>query len=190
MTDKVREASRPSPDALLRDAAREGKGRLKIFLGAAPGVGKTYEMLQVAAERLRDGHRRRRSAWSRRTAAPRPRRWSRGSRSCRAARSTIAAALLREMDLDAVLARSPALALVDELAHTQVPGMPPSQALAGRRRADRRRHRRLHHAQRPACREPHRRGGELHQACACARPCPTACSNMPRSRWSISRPTS
>ncbi|MEA3003438.1 MAG: two-component system, OmpR family, sensor histidine kinase KdpD, partial [Sphingomonadales bacterium] len=39
----TREAQRPSPDALLREAAREGRGRLKVFLGAAPGVGKTYE---------------------------------------------------------------------------------------------------------------------------------------------------
>ena len=36
---------RPSPDALLEEALRETRGRLKIFLGAAPGVGKTYEML-------------------------------------------------------------------------------------------------------------------------------------------------
>src|ERR1700755_2489681 len=46
---------RPSPDALLRAAARERRGRLKIFLGAAPGVGKTYEMLTEGAERVRAG---------------------------------------------------------------------------------------------------------------------------------------
>src|SRR5579859_1523768 len=47
---------RPSPEALLKAAAREnGRGRLKIFLGAAPGVGKTYEMLQTAQARKRDG---------------------------------------------------------------------------------------------------------------------------------------
>jgi two-component system, OmpR family, sensor histidine kinase KdpD len=42
---------RPSPEALLAEARREGKGRgrLKIFVGAAPGVGKTYEMLETAA---------------------------------------------------------------------------------------------------------------------------------------------
>ena len=44
--------NRPSPDALLKDAARAGRGRLKIFLGAAPGVGKTYEMLTAAQARL------------------------------------------------------------------------------------------------------------------------------------------
>ena len=48
---------RASPEALLAAAAREqGKrGRLKIFLGAAPGVGKTYEMLQTAQARRREG---------------------------------------------------------------------------------------------------------------------------------------
>ena len=40
--------SRPDPDALLGAARREGRGKLKIFLGAAPGVGKTYEMLTQA----------------------------------------------------------------------------------------------------------------------------------------------
>src|SRR5436305_4767696 len=48
---------RPSPDALLETARREqsGRGRLKIFLGAAPGVGKTYEMLQSAQAKRREG---------------------------------------------------------------------------------------------------------------------------------------
>src|SRR5258707_14557580 len=47
---------RPSPEALLEAATREeGRGRLKIFLGAAPGVGKTYEMLQSANARKREG---------------------------------------------------------------------------------------------------------------------------------------
>src|ERR1700747_376185 len=48
---------RPSPDALLEAARRESEhpGRLKIFLGAAPGVGKTYEMLQSAHAKLRAG---------------------------------------------------------------------------------------------------------------------------------------
>ena len=46
---------RPSPDALLAEAQRDGRGRLKVFLGAAPGVGKTYEMLLTAQSRRRDG---------------------------------------------------------------------------------------------------------------------------------------
>src|SRR6516225_7391972 len=46
---------RPSPDALLEAAKQEGRGRLKIFLGAAPGVGKTYEMLLSAQAIRREG---------------------------------------------------------------------------------------------------------------------------------------
>ncbi|MGA7712388.1 MAG: sensor histidine kinase KdpD, partial [Rhizomicrobium sp.] len=46
---------RPSPEALLEHAKKEGRGKLKIFLGAAPGVGKTYEMLTQARQRLFEG---------------------------------------------------------------------------------------------------------------------------------------
>src|SRR5215510_9497843 len=46
---------RPSPEALLQNAKREEQGRLKIFLGAAPGVGKTFEMLQSARAKRQDG---------------------------------------------------------------------------------------------------------------------------------------
>jgi len=47
--------NRPEPEALLAEAAREGRGRLKIFLGAAPGVGKTYAMLAAAKARSKEG---------------------------------------------------------------------------------------------------------------------------------------
>ena len=46
---------RPSPEALLRQAKREERGQLKIFLGAAPGVGKTYAMLSEGAMLKREG---------------------------------------------------------------------------------------------------------------------------------------
>ena len=49
------DVTRPSPDALLKAAEREGRGKLKIFLGAAPGVGKTYEMLSAARKRRQEG---------------------------------------------------------------------------------------------------------------------------------------
>ena len=58
MADQRRESDqRPSPEALLERAKKEESraGRLKIFLGAAPGVGKTYEMLQEARARAKDG---------------------------------------------------------------------------------------------------------------------------------------
>src|ERR1700712_3674384 len=52
---QTRDDKRPSPHALLDAAKREARGRLKIFLGAAPGVGKTYEMLQSGHARLAAG---------------------------------------------------------------------------------------------------------------------------------------
>jgi two-component system sensor histidine kinase KdpD len=117
MTD----STRPSPDALLRAAKREQRGRLKIFLGAAPGVGKTFEMLREGAERLRAGtdvvvavvetHGR---AETQALVAP----FEVIARRALPYRGHE----LEEMDLDAVLARSPQLALVDEFAHTNVDG--------------------------------------------------------------------
>ena len=59
MADQRRDSDqRPSPEALLEAARREERqsGRLKIFVGAAPGVGKTYEMLQQARARKHDGY--------------------------------------------------------------------------------------------------------------------------------------
>ena len=59
MADQRRDSEyRPSPEALLEAARREERrvGKLRIFVGAAPGVGKTYEMLQQAHARLRDGY--------------------------------------------------------------------------------------------------------------------------------------
>jgi two-component system sensor histidine kinase KdpD len=112
---------RPSPEALLRQAAREGRGRLKIFLGAAPGVGKTWEMLSQGARRRETGvdvvvgvvetHGRRDTEAMVHGAEL-------------IARRTIdhMGHSLGEMDIDAILERHPALVLVDELAHTNAPG--------------------------------------------------------------------
>jgi len=112
---------RPSPDALLAVAQRESRGRLKIFLGAAPGVGKTYAMLQAAAERRREGvdivagvvetHGRRETEAQ-----------LGGLDVLPARQMEYRGKSFREMDLDAILARRPQLVLVDELAHTNVPG--------------------------------------------------------------------
>ncbi|MFV0623395.1 DUF4118 domain-containing protein [Sphingomonas sp. ac-8] len=112
---------RPDPDALLRQAAQEGRGRLKLFLGAAPGVGKTFEMLSEGAARKRDGvdvvvgvvetHGRAETEALTRGHEIIPRR-----------HIPYEGRTLHEMDLDAVLARAPRLVLVDELAHTNAPG--------------------------------------------------------------------
>jgi two-component system sensor histidine kinase KdpD len=122
MPDDLREqGARPNPDALLEHAERETRGRFKIFLGAAPGVGKTYEMLASGHARKAEGidvvigivetHGRRETEDLLVGLEIVPRRVVdyRG-------RS------LEEMDIDAILARQPRLVLVDELAHTNAPG--------------------------------------------------------------------
>ncbi|MBB4857674.1 two-component system sensor histidine kinase KdpD [Novosphingobium chloroacetimidivorans] len=112
---------RPSPEALLRAAAQEGRGRLKIFLGAAPGVGKTWEMLSDGRQRQEEGtdvvvgvvetHGRRETEALLAGHKILPRR-----------QVDHAGHSLGEMDIDALLERRPQLALVDELAHTNAPG--------------------------------------------------------------------
>jgi two-component system, OmpR family, sensor histidine kinase KdpD len=113
--------SRPSPEALLQQAQRESRGRLKIFLGAAPGVGKTYEMLATAQAKRREGadlvvgiaetHGRKETEALLEGLEIIPRR-----------RIEYKGRWIEEMDLDAILQRRPKLALVDELAHTNAPG--------------------------------------------------------------------
>ncbi len=112
---------RPSPEALLAAARREGRSGLKIFLGAAPGVGKTYEMLLSAQARRREGvdvvvgiveaHGRRETEVLLEGLEIIPRRQVEHK-----------GHLLAEMDLDAILKRRPRLVLVDELAHANAPG--------------------------------------------------------------------
>jgi len=121
VTHLTADERRPSPDALLRASAKEERSRLKIFVGAAPGVGKTYAMLEAAHERRHDGidvvvaivetHGRRETEALRRDLEVIPRR-----------RLEYRGTTLEEMDLDAVLKRRPQLVLVDELAHTNAPG--------------------------------------------------------------------
>jgi two-component system sensor histidine kinase KdpD len=114
---------RPDPDALLKEVEKEDvqKGRLKIFLGYAPGVGKTYAMLNDAHVLKKRGvdvvagivetHNRAdtEALLGHLEVIPRKMIEYRGI-------------TIREMDLDAVLARRPAVVLVDELAHTNVEG--------------------------------------------------------------------
>jgi two-component system sensor histidine kinase KdpD len=117
----VSETDRPSPEALLRAAAQEGRGRLKIFLGAAPGVGKTWEMLTEGRQRRESGvdvvvgvvetHGRRETEAL-----------VHGHEVIARREVDHVGHTLGEMDIDAILERRPALALVDELAHTNAPG--------------------------------------------------------------------
>src|SRR5499433_3721207 len=116
---------RPDPDTLLarvREAERRaGRGRLKIFFGASPGVGKTYTMLEEARAKLRNGvdvvvglvetHGRADTAALLEGLETLPRR-----------SIEYRGVTLTEFDLDAALARRPSIILVDELAHTNAPG--------------------------------------------------------------------
>jgi two-component system, OmpR family, sensor histidine kinase KdpD len=124
MADQRRDSEhRPSPEALLAAARREDSrvGKLRIFVGAAPGVGKTYEMLQQAHARKKDGydvvvgiveaHGRRDTEALLEGLEIIPRR-----------RIDYKGQWLEEMDLDAVVARRPQIVLVDELAHTNAEG--------------------------------------------------------------------
>ena len=124
MADPRRDTEhRPSPEALLEAARREERrvGKLRIFVGAAPGVGKTYEMLQQAQARKKDGYdvvvgivethgrKETEALLSGLEIIPRRNVEYKGT-------------LLTEMDLDAIIARHPQMVLVDELAHTNAEG--------------------------------------------------------------------
>jgi two-component system sensor histidine kinase KdpD len=121
----VNDGDRPNPDALLaalqNEAVRTQRGRLKVFLGMCPGVGKTFAMLEAAQRELKNGRdlvigyvetHGRKETDALAVGLPVVPRKSLEYRGI----------ALTEMDLDAVLARHPQLALVDELAHTNAPG--------------------------------------------------------------------
>jgi two-component system sensor histidine kinase KdpD len=119
------EVDRPSPDEILarlkRDEAAAARGKLKIFFGMSPGVGKTYAMLQAARQKQAEGcevvigivetHGRKETEalLEGMPIMPRTQLEYRGT-------------TLSEMDLDAILTWHPGLAVVDELAHTNAPG--------------------------------------------------------------------
>jgi two-component system sensor histidine kinase KdpD len=114
------EPRRPDPDALLA-ATRPGRGRLKVFLGMSPGVGKTYEMLRAARRRKAEGgdvligvvetHGRKETQALLRGLDVLPR-----------ATLDYKGRQLEEFDLDGALARRPQLLIVDEYAHSNAPG--------------------------------------------------------------------
>ena len=115
------EPRRPDPDALLAETVKAGRGQLKVFLGMAPGVGKTYEMLSRGARRRAEGgevlvgvvetHGRRETEALLHDLEVLPRE-----------PIEYKGRTLLEFDLDSALARRPALLLVDEYAHSNAPG--------------------------------------------------------------------
>lgn len=116
---------RPDPDALLADVrkgeAKDQRGRLKIFLGYAAGVGKTYSMLESARRAQRDG-RDVVLGYIEPHARPETAVLMSGLESLPARLIDHRGLQVREFDLDAALKRQPELLLVDELAHTNAAG--------------------------------------------------------------------
>ena len=121
MTD----ATRPDPDLLLArvqaSEARAKRGRLKVFFGAAPGVGKTYAMLEEARERRAEGVDVV-VGWVQPHGRTETESLLQGLEALPPRLVEHRGAALPELDLDAALARRPALLLVDELAHSNAPG--------------------------------------------------------------------
>lgn len=111
----------PSPDTTYNHSSRRGKH--KIFIGMAPGVGKTYKMLEEAHQIRVEGidvvigiletHNRRETAEK-----------AVGLEAIPRQNLVVNNVTLNEMNTDAIITRSPQLVLVDELAHTNVPGSP------------------------------------------------------------------
>src|SRR5437773_684854 len=113
--------NRPSPESLLAKLNKGEQASLRVYIGAAPGVGKTYQMLE-------DAHLLKKQGADIVIAAVEPH----GREDTKALigdlervpprRIEYRGVTLEEMDLDGVLSRHPAIAIVDELAHTNVPG--------------------------------------------------------------------
>ena len=135
---------RPDPDQLLarveRDKVKARRGRLKIFFGAAAGVGKTYAMLLAAREKrsenidiivgLVETHGRQDTASL-----------LEGLEVLPLKQIDYRGTSLHEFDLDAALKRKPSIILVDELAHTNAQGCRHPKTMARHRRVTRCRHR-------------------------------------------------
>ena len=119
------ESFRPNPDALLatlrRDEQARQRGQLKVFLGMAPGVGKTFAMLE-AARRDQSAGRKVLIGYVETHGRLETDALTPGLPTVERRRIEHRGIRLSEMDLDAVLARRPELVLVDELAHTNAPG--------------------------------------------------------------------
>ena len=130
---------RPTADALLARIKEKDRARLRVYIGAAPGVGKTYEMLQEAHALRATGldvvvgfvetYDRRDTQAQLKDLEVIPRR-----------KVEYRGTTMEEMDVDAIVQRRPQVCVVDELAHTNVPGSRNAQAVRGRARDPQRGH--------------------------------------------------
>ena len=144
-------------NSFLRMIRRSQRGRLKVYLGYCAGVGKTYQMLQEGHRLKEEGidvviglletHGRAEIAKLAEGLEVVPRR-----------RQEYRGVTVEEMDVDAILARKPQVALIDELAHTNVPGSRNPKTIPGCPGHSCRRHPRHHHHERSASGEPLQHG--------------------------------
>ena len=121
MASNKNQEQRPDPDAILEKINKAARGKLTVFLGAAAGVGKTFTMLEVAHERLRESSdvvigwvetHGRKETESLVSGLPR----------LVSKKLEYHGKCLEEMDVDAIIDRKPEIVLVDELAHANIPG--------------------------------------------------------------------
>lgn len=112
---------RPEPEILLREVQQQRKGKLTVFLGAVAGVGKTYAMLESAQERLKEGIDVV-VGWVETHGRKETEELLKGLPIIPPLRVVYKGKEFLEMNLDAIIAKKPALVLVDELAHTNIPG--------------------------------------------------------------------
>ncbi len=181
----------PAPTASDQQTTQEtrtmARGKLRIYLGAAPGVGKTYAMLSEAHRRVERGtdcvvafveHHDR----------PRTEVMLHGLEQVPRQELDYRGAVFTEMDVDAVLARRPQVALVDELRAHQHPRLAQHQALAGRRGTARGRHRRRSPRSTSSTWSRSATSSSRSPVSGSRRPCPTRwCAGPTRSSWSTCR---
>jgi len=118
---KERPDRRPNPDELLQKINKEARGRLTVFLGAAAGVGKTYTMLEAAHDRLAEGVNVV-IGWVETHGRSETEKLVIGLPRIVPQIIEYRDKQLKEMDIDAILEQKPDIVLVDELAHTNIPG--------------------------------------------------------------------
>ena len=162
MSNGSPDQSRPPPEHFLSLIREQQRGRLKVYLGFAAGVGKTYEMLQEGHRLKQQGvdvvigvvetHGRAETAALIDDLEQVPRR-----------RIEYRGVVLEEMDLDALLRRQPTVALVDELAHTNAPGSRNAKRYQDVEELLRAGINVITHAEHPAPRKPVRHGRGLHR---------------------------
>jgi len=118
---KEKNNTRPNPDALLEKIHKENKGKLTVFLGAAAGVGKTYTMLEAAHSRMSEGVNVT-IGWIETHGRAETEKLVNGLPRVIPTTIEYQSKQWQEMNIDTILEQKPELVLVDELAHTNIPG--------------------------------------------------------------------